>query len=106
MGTRLYVGNLSYNTTEGDVQRLFEEVGTVSSCDLIMDRNTNQPKGFAFVDMGSQADATKAIETLNGKAVDGRDLTVNEARPREDRGGGGGGGGYGGGGGGGRRDRY
>ena len=98
MGTRLYVGNMSYNTTEGDVQRLFEEVGTVSSCDLIMDRNTNQPKGFAFVEMGSQADATKAIEMLNGKAVDGRDLTVNEARPREVRGGGG----YGGG----RRDRF
>ena len=102
MGTRLYVGNLSYDTNEGDLQRLFAEVGTVASCDLIMDRNTNQPKGFAFVEMGSQGDATKAIGTLNGKEVDGRDLTVNEARPREDRGGGGGG--YGGGGG--RRDRY
>lgn len=106
MGTRLYVGNISYNTTEGDLQRLFEEAGSVSECNLIMDRNTNQPKGFGFVEMGSQADADKAIETFNGKEFDGRTLTVNEARPREDRGGFGGGGGGGGGGRGGRRDRF
>ncbi len=102
MGTRLYVGNMSFNTTEGDMQRLFEEAGTVVGCDLIVDKFTSRSKGFGFVEMGSQEDANKAIEMYNGKDIDGRALTVNEARPREDRGGGGG---YGGGGGGYRGDR-
>ena len=100
MGTRLYVGNMSFNTTEGDMQRLFEEAGQVVGCDLIVDKFTSRSKGFGFVEMGSQEDANKAIELLNGKDVDGRALTVNEARPREERGGGGGYGGGGGGGGG------
>jgi RNA recognition motif-containing protein len=104
MGTKLYVGNLSFNTTEGDLQRLFEQAGRVVSCDLIVDKFTSKSRGFGFVEMGSQDDANKAISMFNGKDVDGRSLTVNEARPREDRGGRGGGGGYGGGGG--RRDRY
>ena len=107
MGTRLYVGNLSFNSTEGDVERHFAEIGTVVSCDLIMDRYTNKSKGFAFVEMGSQDDADKAIAQFNGQELDGRTLTVNEARPREDRGGGGGGGGgRRDGGGGGGRGRY
>ena len=112
MGTKLYVGNLSFNTTEGDLQRLFEEAGQVRGCDLIMDKFTNKSRGFGFVEMGSQEDMEKAISMLNGRDVDGRALTVNEARPREDRSGGGGGGRYGGGGGGGggrggnRRERY
>jgi cold-inducible RNA-binding protein len=99
MATKLYVGNLSFNTTEGDLLRMFEEVGTVASCSIIMDKFTNKSRGFAFVEMGSQEEATKAIEEFNGKNVDGRPLTVNEARPREDRPRGGG---FGGGGGGGR----
>jgi RNA recognition motif-containing protein len=113
MGTRLYVGNLSFNTTEGDLQRHFEQAGTVVDCTLIVDKFTSRSKGFGFVEMGSQEDADNAINMFNGQDMDGRPLTVNEARPREDRGGGGGGGGrrdYGGGGGGGgrggRRDRY
>lgn len=111
MGTRLYVGNLSFNTTEGDLQRLFEEVGQVRECNLIVDKYTSKSKGFGFVEMGSQQDADNAIAKLHGKDVDGRPLTVNEARPREDRGGGGGFGGGGGGrggrmGGGGGRGRY
>lgn len=101
MGTRLYVGNMSFNTTEGDMQRLFEQAGRVVGCDLIVDKFTNKSKGFGFVEMGSQDDANKAIQMFNGKEVDGRALTVNEARPREERGGGGGG--YGGGGRGGDR---
>jgi cold-inducible RNA-binding protein len=107
MATKLYVGNLSFNTTEGDVLRLFEGIGPVSSCNLIMDKFSGNSRGFAFVEMTNQADAAKAISSLHGKDLDGRALTVNEARPREDRprggGGGGGGGGYGGGG---RRDRF
>jgi RNA recognition motif-containing protein len=104
MSTKLFVGNLSFNTTENDLQDLFAAYGPVQQVDMIMDRTTGRPRGFSFVTMENQADAQKAIEELNGKAVDGRDLTVNEARPREDRpGGGGGGGGYGGGGGGGGR---
>lgn len=82
MGVRLYVGNLSFNSTEGDVQRLFEEIGTVVDCNLIVDRFTSKSRGFAFVEMGSQEDADKAVADLNGKDVDGRSLTVNEARPR------------------------
>lgn len=102
MGTKLYVGNLSYQTMEEDLRNHFEQVGTVASCDLILDRFTSKSRGFAFVEMGSDEDAQKAVEELHGKELDGRTLVVNEARPREDRGPrGGGGGGYGGGGGGG-----
>jgi RNA recognition motif-containing protein len=104
MAKKLYVGNLSYNTTEDQLHTLFNEVGPVESVALITDRQTGQSKGFAFVEMQNNADAQKAIESLNNKEVDGRALTVNEARPpkpREFGGGGGGGGGYGGGGGGG-----
>ena len=104
MGTRLYVGNLSYNTTEGDLIGLFEQAGTVSTCDMIMDRFTNRPKGFAFVEMGNQDEADKAVSMFNGKEFDGRPLTVNEARPRPERGPSFGGGR--GGGGGDRRRRY
>ncbi len=111
MATKLFVGNLSFNTTEGDVLDLFKQAGNVSSCELIVDKFTSKSRGFAFVTMGSQEEATKAVTEFNGKELDGRALTVNEARPREDRprtggggfGGGGGGGGYGGGGGGGGR---
>ena len=102
MATKLFVGNLSFNTTEGDVLELFKKSGNVSKCELIVDKFTSKSRGFAFVEMGSQEEANKAIAELNGKELDGRALTVNEARPREDRprgdfGGGGGGGGYGGG---------
>jgi RNA recognition motif-containing protein len=116
MATKLYVGNLSFGTTEGDLRRIFEAYGAVSSCSLIMDKFTGKSRGFAFVEMATPADASKAIAELHGKDCDGRPLTVNEAKPREERprtGGGGGGGGYGGGGyggggggGGGRRERY
>jgi RNA recognition motif-containing protein len=96
----LYVGNLTYDTSDSDLQRMFEEFGTVSSAQVIADRETGRSKGFGFVEMGSDQEAQAAINALNGKDVGGRALTVNEARPREDRGGGGGGGrgGYGGGG--------
>ena len=106
MATKLYVGNLSFETTENDVLDLFKQAGNVSSCELIQDKFTNKSRGFAFVTMGSDEEAKTAISTLGGKQLDGRALTVNEARPREERprGGGGGGGGYGGGGGGGNRD--
>ena len=109
MATKLYVGNLSFDTSESDLRRLFEPFGAVASCNLIMDRMTGKSRGFAFVEMSSPAEAAKAIEDMNGKDVGGRALTVNEAKPREDRprGGGGFGGGNGGGyGGGGRRERY
>lgn len=102
MATKLYVGNLSFNTTEGDLQRLFETVGPVTSCDIIMDKFTSKSRGFGFVEMGNQEAANKAIAEFNGKDMDGRALTVNEAKPREDRPRSGGfGGGRGGG-----RDRY
>lgn len=103
MGTKLYVGNLSFNTTETDLQDLFAQAGTVQEVMLMQDKFTGKSRGFAFVTMGSEEDAQKAISELNGKTVEGRALTVNEARPREARpqGGGGGGRGYGGGGGGG-----
>src|ERR1043166_3875379 len=101
MATRLFVGNLSFNTTEGDILDLFKQSGNVTSCQLIMDKFTSKSKGFAFVEMSSPAEATKAIADCNGKELDGRALTVNEARPREERPRGGFGGG---GGGGGRRD--
>jgi RNA recognition motif-containing protein len=109
MGKKLYVGNLSYNTSDSDLEQLFAAHGTVQSAQVIMDRDTGRSKGFGFVEMSSDAEAQAAIQALNGQQVEGRALTVNEARPREDRGGGGGGrGGYGGGrgGGGGGRGGY
>ena len=103
MGSKLYVGNLSYNTTGSDLEQLFGQHGSVTSAEVINDRDTGRSKGFGFVQMGSDAEAQAAIAALNGQEHDGRALTVNEAKPREDRPrGGGGGGGYGGGGGGGR----
>jgi len=108
MSTKLFVGNLSFNTTENDLQDTFAAHGTVIETNLMMDRATGRPRGFAFVTMSSPEEAQKAIDALNGKPLDGRNLTVNIARPREERPGGGGGGGrrdYGGGGGGGR-NRY
>jgi RNA recognition motif-containing protein len=107
----LYVGGLPYSATQEAVRELFEGVGEVSTVRLIMDRETGQSKGFAFVDMADDASAQEAIAQLNGSQFGGRSLVVNEARPREDRGGGGGGyrggggGGYRGGGGYGRDDR-
>ncbi|HWX39518.1 MAG TPA: RNA-binding protein [Blastocatellia bacterium] len=97
MSKRIYVGNLSYQTTEGDLANLFEQIGEVESVSIITDRDTGRSKGFAFVEMGND-DADKAIADLNGTEFNGRALTVNEARPRQERSGGGGGrGGYGGG---------
>ena len=106
MGTKLYVGNLSFNTTENELQELFSQAGTVQEVSLMQDKFTGKSRGFAFVTMGSDEDAQNAISKLNGQTVEGRALTVNEARPREPRPPGGGGGrGYGGGGGyGGRRE--
>ena len=101
MGTKLYVGNLSFNTTENELQELFSQAGTVQEVSLMQDKFTGKSRGFAFVTMGSEEDAQNAISKLNGQTVEGRPLTVNEARPREPRPPGGGGGrGYGGGGGG------
>src|SRR3954468_5518260 len=101
MGTKLYVGNLSFNTTETDLQDLFAQAGPVQEVTLMQDKFTGKSRGFAFVTMTTEADAQKAITEFNGKTVEGRPLTVNEARPREARPPGGGrGGGYGGGGGG------
>jgi cold-inducible RNA-binding protein len=96
MSTRLYIGNLSYNTTENQLQDIFSEHGPVTSVDLIMDKFNGRPRGFGFVTMETKEAAEAAIQALNGKNVDGRDLTVNEARPREERPprSGGGGGGY------------
>jgi len=105
MATRLFVGNLSFNTTEGELLDLFKTAGSVVKCELIVDKFTNKSRGFAFVEMGTQEEATKAIEMFNGKDVGGRALTVNEARPREERPPGGGGGGGRRDWGGGRRDR-
>ena len=106
MGSKLYVGNLSYDTNGSDLEQLFGQHGTVTEATIINDRDTGRSKGFGFVTMGSDAEAQAAIAALNGQQHDGRALTVNEAKPREDRprgggGGGGGRGGYGGGGGGG-----
>jgi len=101
VGRKLYCGPLSFNVTSQDLEQLFSEFGTVESAQVISDRDTNRSKGFGFVEMGSDAEAQAAISALNGKDHEGRPLTVNEARPREDRRGGGGGGGYRGGGGGG-----
>ena len=100
MSMKLYVGNLSYSTTDADLQRLFGESGTVESATVIMDRDTGRSKGFGFVEMGTDEEAEKAIAEMNGKEMEGRSLTVNEARPQAPRTGGGGG--FGGGGGGGR----
>ncbi len=109
MGKKLYCGNLSYNVASSDLDQMFSEFGTVKSAEVIMDRDTGRSKGFGFVEMNNDQEAQAAIAGINGKEHDGRTLTVNEARPREERGGGGGGrggggrGGYSGGGGGGRR---
>ena len=114
MGNKLYVGNLAYSISEKELEQLFSQYGTVQSAKIITDRDTGQPKGFAFVEMGSDGEAKAAISGLDGKEVGGRAIKVNEARPKEDRGGfggggrggpGGGRGGRGGGGGGGGR-RY
>ena len=115
MGNKLYVGNLAYSVRDDDLQQAFAQFGTVASAKVMMDRDTGRSKGFGFVEMGSDAEAQSAINGMNGQALDGRALVVNEARPREERpggfggggggrfgggGGSGGGGGYGGGGGG------
>jgi RNA recognition motif-containing protein len=85
MATRLFVGNLTYGSTENDLQDYFSQAGTVVSVDIMQDRATGRSRGFAFVEMGSQADATKAVEMFHQKDFQGRTLTVNEARPREER---------------------
>ena|SRR2546422_10101210 len=108
MGTKLYVGNLSFRTTAEELREAFASAGTVESASVIEDRDTGRSRGFAFVEMATAEEAATAIEQFNGKDFAGRNLTVNEAKPREDRGGRGGGGGrggYGGGGGGSDRDR-
>ena len=104
MAMKLYVGNLSFQTTSEDLQQLFAQAGTVESATVVEDRDTGRSRGFGFVEMASKEEGEKAIEQFNGTDLGGRNLTVNEARPREDRGnrGGGGRGGYGGGGGGNR----
>src|SRR4051794_12146872 len=96
MGKKLYVGNLTYGVDNAGLEQMFSPFGTVESAQVIMDRDTGRSKGFGFVEMSSQAEAQAAIAGVGGKEVDGRTLTVNEAKPREDRGGGGRGG-YGGG---------
>ncbi|PYS45722.1 MAG: RNA-binding protein [Acidobacteria bacterium] len=98
MSTKLYVGNLSFRTTDDDLREAFSQAGTVESANVIQDRETNRSRGFGFVEMASAEEAAKAIEMFNGKDIGGRNVTVNEARPKTDRGGGGRGG-YGGGGG-------
>ena len=109
MNTKLFVGNISFNTTENDLQDAFSAHGTVTEANLMVDRMSGRPRGFGFVTMSTPDEAQKAIQAMNGASLDGRNLTVNLARPREERSGGGGGGdrgGYGGGrgGGGGRRE--
>ena len=114
MSNKLFVGNLSYNTTENDLQDAFAAHGTVLETNLMVDKVSGRPRGFAFVTMSTPEEAQKAIQAMNGASLDGRALTVNVARPREERPGGGGGGGggggrrggHGGGGGGGGRNRY
>src|SRR5471030_1364874 len=116
MSNKLFVGNLSFNTTENDLQDAFAAHGTVTETNLMLDRMSGRPRGFGFITMSTAEEAQKAIAALNGAQLDGRALTVNVAKPREERapGGGGGGrreyggggGGYGGGGGGGGRGRY
>jgi len=90
MSNKLFVGNLSFNTTENDLQDAFAAHGTVTEANLMMDRATGRPRGFGFVTMSTTEEAQKAVEAMNGKSVDGRPLTVNVARPREERSGGGG----------------
>ena len=101
MSMKLYVGNLAFQTSSDDLQQLFAQAGTVESASVVEDRETGRSRGFGFVEMSSKEEGAAAIEQFNGKEVNGRNLTVNEAKPRENRGGGGGGGrgGYGGGGG-------
>ena len=110
MGKKLYVGNLGYNVTDADLSQMFAQHGTIESATVIMDKMTGRSKGFGFVEMSSDQEAQAAIAALNGKENAGRALTVNEAKPREERPGGGSrggrGGGGGGGGGGGRSSRY
>jgi len=113
VGKKLYVGNLSYNVDKSNLEQMFAPHGTVVSAQVITDRDSGRSKGFGFVEMGSDQEAQAAIAALNGKNLEGRNLTVNEARPQEGRGGGGGGGrrpggggGYGGGGGGGGGGGY
>jgi RNA recognition motif-containing protein len=119
VGNKLYVGNLAYSVRDDSLQQAFEPFGTVTSAKVMMDRDTGRSKGFGFVEMGSDAEAQAAIDGMNGQPIDGRNVVVNVARPREERpggfrsggggggyGGGGGGGGYGGGGGGGGRSPY
>jgi len=89
METKIYVGNLSFATTEDELKELFSQAGTIASATLIKDRDSGQSKGFAFIEMTNQADAEKAIQMFNGKAVGNRELKVNLARPREERGSGG-----------------
>ncbi len=96
MGKKLYVGNLTYGVTDSTLSQLFEPHGAVQSAQVIMDRDTGRSKGFGFVEMGSDQEAQAAIAALNGQQVEGRSLTVNEAKPRPERGGSGGRGGYGG----------
>src|SRR6266511_3178284 len=95
MSNKMFVGNLSFNTTENDLQDAFAAHGTVVEANLMMDRTTGRPRGFGFVTMSTPEEAQKAIDALNGASLDGRNLTVNIARPREERSGGGGGGGGG-----------
>ena len=107
MGNKLYVGNLLYSVRDGDLEQAFGQFGSVTSAKVMMERDTGRSKGFGFVEMGSDAEAQSAINGMNGQALEGRAIVVNEARPREERpggfgGGGGSRGGYGGGGGGGR----
>ncbi len=102
MGKKLYVGNLSYDVNDADLEQLFAQHGSVTSAQVVQDKMTGRSRGFGFVEMSSDQEAQAAIAALNGKDFGGRALTVNEAKPREERGGGGGRG-FGGGGGGGRR---
>jgi RNA recognition motif-containing protein len=107
MSTKLYVGNLSFNTSASDLEKMFGESGTVQSTNIIEDRDTGRSRGFGFVEMSSSEEAKAAITALDGKEVDGRNLKVNEAKPQEKRSNGGGGGNYGGGGGyGGGKNRW
>ena len=98
MGRKLYVGNLPYSATEQTLQDTFSQCGTVDWVNVITDRDTGQSKGFGFVEMSSEGETQKAIQELNGSSLDGREITVNEAKPQQKRSGGGGRGGYGGGG--------
>ena len=106
MGKKLYVGNLSYGVDSSQLQELFSPHGSVQSAEVIADRETGRSKGFGFVEMGTDEEAQACIQALNGQQYDGRALTVNEAKPKENRAGGGGGGGFGGGGGGGSRGGF